>query len=171
MDHDVYLNAFTRYPDCPEYRLMFAMHFHHFTERSDLRLLSSDDGMVWQPVPGGSAVGTGPSGSWYSDFITGGKDLMPFGSDEIAIPVAGSRYPHKYPRWPNVLDAWQMGWAVWPKDRLCALKADREGECWTVPAEHQGSVLRLNYRAYEAGQIRIGIEGAAGRSIGLPETR
>ena len=166
LHYDVYLNAFSRYPDQPEYRLMFPMFYHRFTERSDVRLYASDDGMAWHAVPGEPVLTTGSPGDWDSDFITGGKDLMPFGNGKMAIPIAASQYPHKYPRWAPVWDAWKKGWAVWPRDRLSAVRADDEGEFWTVPDLPAGGKLKVNFRTGRAGQVRIGLDGVDGRSAG-----
>ena len=164
-DYDIYLNAFTCYPNHPEYKLMFPMFYHRFTERSDVRLYSSDDGMAWHAVPGGPVFETGDPGDWDSDFITGGKDLMPFRNGQMAIPITASQYPHKYPRWEPVWEAWKTGWAVWTEDRLCAVMADDEGEFWTMPHRPAGRKLTVNFRTGKAGQIRIGINGVEGRSI------
>jgi len=164
-DYDFYLNSYTRYPGLPAFQLMFPMVWHRYTERSEVRLYSSDDGEVWHQVPGGPVLEPGEPGDWDAEFIGGGKDLVPFGHDQVAIPYSGTRFPHKYPRWPAVWDAWKQGWALWPKDRVCALRADREGEFWTVPVVPAGRSLRLNLRAPMAGEIRVGLEGVEGRSL------
>ena len=164
-DYDFYLNGYTRYPGLPEFQLMFPMVWHRYTERSEVRLYSSDDGAVWHQVPGGPVLEPGDAGAWDTEFIGSGKDLVPFGRDQVAIPYSGTPFPHKYPRWPAVWDAWKQGWAHWPRDRICALKADRVGEFWTVPILPAGRTIRLNFRTPMAGEIRVGIEGAAGRSI------
>ncbi|OGG43754.1 MAG: hypothetical protein A3F84_13315 [Candidatus Handelsmanbacteria bacterium RIFCSPLOWO2_12_FULL_64_10] len=164
LDHDVYLNGYTTYPGSPEYRLMFPMFYHRATERSDVRLYSSEDGIVWNRVPGGPALTPGETGSWDSEFIAGGKDLIPLGEGRIAIPYIGTPYPHKYPRWPEVFEAWRMGWAWWPEGRLCAVRADDEGEFWTFPLVPSGRSLRLNFRTPRGGEVRVGLEGVAGRS-------
>ena len=163
-DHDYYLNGYTRYPQLPEYQLMFPMIYHRFTERSHVQLFGSSDGMVWNEVPGGPVFEPGEPGTWDSEFLGSGKDLMPFGPDRIAIPYTGIPYPHKYPRWQTVWDTWNMGWASWPKDRICAVVAEGEGEFWTQPVVPAGGRIRLNYRAPAAGEIRLGIEGVEGRS-------
>ena len=165
MDQDVYLNGYTAYPGSPEYRLMFPMFYHRSTERSDVRLFSSEDGIVWNRVPGGPVLTPGEAGSWDSEFIAGGKDLVPLGEGRIAIPYMGTPYPHKYPRWPAVFDAWRMGWAWWPEGRLCAVQANGDGEFWTFPLAPAGRTLRLNFRTPRGGEVCVGVEGAEGRSV------
>ncbi len=164
-DYDFYLNGYSRYPGLPEYQLMFPMVYHRYTERSDVRLYSSADGIAWNPLPGGPVLTPGEPGAWDCEFIGTGKDLQCFGEDKIAIPYSGTPHPHKYPRWQGVWDAANMGWAWWPKDRLCALVADYEGEFWTTPIVPAGREIRLNFRTPMAGEIRVGIEGVKGRSV------
>jgi len=164
-DYDFYLNAFTRYPTAPQYRLMFPMVYHRFTERSEVRLYSSEDGIAWHEVPGGPVLEPGKPGEWDGEFIHGGKDLVPFGEGRIAIPYGGTNYPHKYPRWPAVWDAWSLGWAWWPQDRLCAVVADRVGEFCTMPVVPAGGRLQLNFVAPRGGEIRVGLDGIEGRGV------
>jgi hypothetical protein len=164
-DYDVYLNGYSRYPGLPEYQVMFPMVWHRYTERSEVRLYSSADGIAWNQIPGGPVITPGEPGEWDDEFIGSGKDLLPFGKDRVATPYSGTAYPHKHPRWPAVWDAWNMGWAWWTRDRLCGLVADYEGEFWTMPAVPAGRQVRLNFRTPMAGEIRVGIQGVEGRSI------
>lgn len=164
-DHDIYLNGYTTYPAAPEYHLLFPMYYHRFTERSDVRLCSSADNVTWAPVPGRPVLECGAPGEWDSEFLGSGKDLLPFGRDQVAMPYSGTTYPHKYPRWPHVFDAWKQGWAVWDRDRLSALVADREGEVWTLPQPPGGRRLRVNARVAKGGLIQVGVEKLAGHGV------
>jgi hypothetical protein len=164
-DYDFYLNGFTYYPGLPEYRLMFPMVWQRFTERSEVRLYSTSDGMSWSAVPGSPVITPGEPGEWDCEFIGTGKDLVPFGEDRIGLPYTGTCFPHKYPRWQEVWDAWGMGWAWWPEDRLCALVADYEGEFHTYPLTPTGRQLKLNFRTPQAGEVRVGIADVEGRSL------
>jgi hypothetical protein len=164
-DHDFYLNGRTAYPGLDEYQLLFPMVYHRFTERSDIRLYASSDGIAWNPVPGGPVLQPGPAGAWDSEFIGSGKDLLPFGPGRVAMPYTGTRYPHKYPRFPAVWAGWRMAWAWWPTDRLAAVVADREGEFWTTAMRPAGATLRLNCRTVRGGEIRVGLAGVAGRAV------
>ena len=162
-DRDLYLNGYSRYPGALEYQIMFPMIYHRLTERSDVRLASSSDGVAWQWVPGDSVIRPGNAESWDSEFIGSGKDLVPFGTGKIATPYCGTAYPHKYPRFANVWDAWNLGWAIWPEDRLCGLVADEVGEFWTRELSPGGRELRINCRVPMGGEIRIGVAGVDGR--------
>ena len=165
LDYDIYTNAFSPYPDLPQYRLMFPMFYHRYTERSDVHLYSSEDGIAWFRVPGGPVITPGEIGSWDSEFIGGRKDLVPLGDDRLAINYGGTRYPHKYPRWPEVFGAMKTAWAWWPKDRLCAIVADYEGGFYTLPLNPQGRRLQLNFRTVGGGEVGVGIAGVEGRSL------
>lgn len=110
-DYDFYLNGYSRYPELPEYQLMLPMLYHRYTERSEVRLYSSADGIAWNQIPGGKILTPGEPGAWDCEFIGTGKDLQPFGKDKVAIPYSGTIYPHKFPRWQAVFDAANMGWA------------------------------------------------------------
>jgi hypothetical protein len=163
-DRDLYLNGHSFYPGLPEYQVMFPMIYHRLTERSDIQLCSSADGIAWNWVPGGPVIQPGPRGAWDSEFLGCGKDLMPFGPGRIATPYSGTPYPHKYPRFQQVWDAWNLGWAVWTEDRLCGVAADDTGEFWTQPVVPAGRRIRLNCRVPLGGEIRVGVVDAEGRN-------
>lgn len=165
---DIYTNGYSRYPGQPEYHFMFPMVYDRFDQRSSVYLYSSPDGLRWYRVPGGPIIEPGESGEWDSEYIHISKHLVPL-DDKIAMPYHGTCYPHKYPRWPDVLSAWRKTWVYWPQGRLCALQAEREGEFhafgrWapTLPA---GRALRLNVRTHRAGEVRVGIRGVKNRSV------
>lgn len=164
-DYDYYLNGRTAYPGLPDCHLMFPMLYHRFTERSEIRLYSSADGLAWNELPGGPVIEPGPPGSWDAEFLGSGKDLVPFGAGRVAVPYSGTPYPHKYPRWPSVFDAWQQGWAWWPEGRLCGLVADRVGEFWTLPMVPGGRELRLNLRTHRAGCLQVEVVKTDGRTL------
>lgn len=164
-DYDVYTNAYCEYPGAPQYRLMFPMFFHHSTERSDVRLYTSTDGLSWSQVPGGPVLSPGETGAWDSEFISVGKDLVPLGRNRVGMPYQGTCYPHKYPRWPEVFDAMKYGWAWWPEDRLCAVKADGLGEFCTLPLTPAGRTLAINFRTPAAGLVQVGIAGIKDRAV------
>ena len=160
---DIYLNGFCRYPDEQAYYLMIPMFYHRWDQTSDVRLASSDDGIYWQRVPG-VAIPRGAPGEFDEEFMGMVRDLVPFGQDRIAIYAYGTRFPHKYPRWPHVLDAIYSAWAYWPAGRLSAVRSEEEGRFFTFPLEVKGRALRLNARTAKSGEIRVGIVDTPGRS-------
>jgi hypothetical protein len=161
---DIYTNARTLYPEGPGYHLMFPMFYHRFDQTSDVRLYSSADGVHWQAVPGGPVLTPGDPGEWDGEFIHAGKALVPLDAERVGMPYHGTSYPHKHPRWPDVLAAGRTAWAWWPRGRLCAVTADAIGEFHTFALVPAGRELRLNARTRRAGDIRVGIVGRAGRS-------
>ena len=164
LSDDIYTNGRTEYPGLPGTHLMFPMIYHRYDQTSDVRLFSSADGICWNEVPGGTVLSPGAPGEWDAEFISAGKDLVPLGRDRIGIPYNGTAFPHKYPRWPEVLDSMRWAWAWWPKGRLSAVVADEEGEVSTFPLVPAGRELRLNVRTRRAGSVRVGLVGVPGRS-------
>jgi hypothetical protein len=165
LSDDIYTNGRTEYPGLPGYHLMFPMVYHRYTQTSDVRLFSSADGICWSQVPGGPVISPGTPGEWDSEFIVGGKDLVPLGDDRVGIIYHGTSFPHKYPRWKGVLEAGGAAWAWWPKGRLCAVVADGDGEFFTFPLSPAGRELRLNVRTRRGGEVRVGLVGVTGRTV------
>lgn len=162
---DIYLNGFCRYPDEPAYYLMFPMFYHRWNQRGDVRFFSSDDGIYWQRVPGGPVINNGDPGAFDEEYLGIIRDLVPFGQDQVGIFYHGTRFPHKYPRWPHVLEAFRGAWAYWPKGRLSAVHSEEEGRFFTFPLEVRGRALRLNARTSKSGEIRVGVVDHAGHSV------
>jgi hypothetical protein len=165
LSDDIYTNCRTEYPGLPHYHLMFPMVYHRHDQTSQISLYSSADGICWMEVPGGPVIAPGEGGAWDREYIFAGNDLVALGQDRVALRYSGTSFPHKYPRWPGVLAAGRTAWAWWPKGRLAGVVADQEGEFFTFPMAPAGRQLRLNLRTRRAGQVRVGVVGAAGRSV------
>jgi hypothetical protein len=163
--YDVYTNGRTSYPGLPEHHLMFPMFYRRYTQTSEVRLLTSLDGIRWDRVPGEAVIEPGNPGDWDGEYIAAGKDLVPLGKDRIAIPFGGCSHPHKYPRWPGVISS-KTGWAWWPKGRLSGLVADEEGQFCTFGISVTGRELKVNAKVRRAGELRVGVLGVDGRSVG-----
>jgi len=137
MTDDVYQNGFCLYPGEPAYYLMFPMIYHRWNQRSSIHFYSSEDGIAWLKVPGGAVIEPDPLGSFDSEFLAVGKDLVPMRNDR----------------------AW------WPKGRLVALRADGEGRFVTFPLEVAGRALRVNARVAPGGELRVGVIGQPERAV------
>lgn len=164
---DLYTNCRTTYPGVDSYHLMFPMAYRRDTETSDVHLYSSEDGVGWLRVPGGPVLSPGGVDAWDGQYINVGGDLVPWGADGVALRYFGTPFPHKYPRWREVLATHRVGWAHWKKGRLCAVVADEEGEFTTFGIVPAGRELRLNARVKRAGHIRVTVlnaESPAGAS-------
>ena len=162
--YDIYLNARTEYPGLPSYHLLFPMFYRRLTQSSEIRMYSSLDGMLWSAVPGGPILEPGGTGAWDGEFVVAAKNLVVLGGDKVAIPYGGTSHPHKYPRWPGVITG-NGGWATWPKDRICALTADEDGEFHTFGIPVAGTELRVNARVKRGGTLQIGIVGYDAHAI------
>jgi len=156
---DVYTNARTCYPGMPEVHLMLPMFYHRFDQTSDIRLFSSIDGLHWSQVPGGPVLTPRSFADRRTEFIVASKPLLPLANDRVGFRYSASPYPHKYPRWKEILASAKGGWAGWEKGRLVALTADEEGEFVTFSIPVTGRELRINARTPRAGMIKVGFDG------------
>lgn len=163
--YDIYTNGRTTYPGLEQYHFLFPMFYHSDDESSEVRMYSSDDGICWNRVPGGPVIRPGHPGEWDGEFIYAGNGMVTLPGKRLGIAYGGTRYPHKYPRWPGVLEEARIGWACWESGRLTAVTAAEFGEFYTIPAIPSGRRLKLNARIRRGGEIRVGIEGVEGRSV------
>jgi hypothetical protein len=162
---DVYTNAYTTYPGLPQQHIMFPMFYDRYDETSEVRMYSSVEGIMWNEVPGGPILTRNlVPGSWPGEFLSVRKNLMPLAKDRVAVGFSELSRPHKYPRWPGVTQD-RGGYAWWPRERLAALVADREGEFYTFRVKVTGKRLRVNARIRGAGEIRVGLAGITGRNV------
>ncbi|NUQ65259.1 MAG: hypothetical protein HUU20_22560, partial [Pirellulales bacterium] len=161
--YDVYTNARTSYPGLTEQHFMFPLVYRRDTQTSEIHIHTSMDGHLWDRVSAGPVLEPSDPPGWDGKFVAAGKNLVPLGADRVAIPYWGASHEHKYPRWPGVI-ATRYGWAWWPKGRLVALVADAEGQFHTFGIPATGSSLRINARVHAGGYVRVGIDGAPGRT-------
>ena len=154
---DWYTNSKTIYPGTVDQHLMFPALYHHHDDTSELLLYASPDGIVWNEVPGGSVLNAGPE-EWDAGCIFGGTDLIPIGTDQVALPYGGYPQPHKYPRNRHSFRQ-TKALAIWPRERLGGIQADEEGSFATLPLITQGSTLRLNARVKAAGHVLVELAG------------
>lgn len=163
--YDIYTNGRTEYPDLPQYHLMFPMFYRRGDESSKVRLFSSADGICWNKVPGDAVISPSTPGKWDGEFIAAGNGLVPLPNNRVGLLYAGTRFPHKYPRWTEVLEAGQVAWASWEKGRLCAIIADEQGEFFTFVMVPAGREMKLNARVRRGGEVRVELIKAAGQTI------
>ncbi|MYA22693.1 MAG: hypothetical protein F4Z30_07865 [Gemmatimonadetes bacterium] len=161
---DWYTNSKTLYPGTIDQHLMFPALYHHMDDTSELRLFSSPDGIVWSEVPGPPSVPSGDAGAWDEGCVFGGTDLIPLGTDRVALPYGGYRFPHKYPRNPHTFRH-DRGYAVWPAERLAALEAEQDGSFTALPMVASGRRVRLNAAVKAAGHILVEVADHKGRAL------
>ncbi|MBN1553753.1 MAG: hypothetical protein JXA11_03340 [Phycisphaerae bacterium] len=157
---DLYMNCRTTVPGLDAYHLMFPEVYHRDTEGSDVHLYSSQDGVGWLRVPGGPVLSPGDDGAWDGCYLYAKGHMVPWQTNGLALHYHATPYPHKYPRWKEVLQTHRVGWAYWPEGRLCAAVADEDGEFSTHGIVPAGSELRLNVRCQPEGSVRVEIMNA-----------
>jgi len=158
----LYTNCRTTIPGAPDHHVMFPAIWHTDDDTTTIMMFSSSDGRVWHDLPGGPVLETSTFGKWDGGCIFAGPNLVELPDGSFALPYTGYALPHKYSR-----GAWkfQPGYAVWPKGRIVALEAEEEGEFATVAFMPPGRKLLLNAVTKRAGEIRIQVEGVAGRGF------
>jgi len=152
---DWYTSSKTMYPGTTDHHLLFPARYRHATDDTELHLFSSQDGLAWSAVPGGSVLGPGPHGAWDAGFLIAGVNLIPLGGDQVGLPITNSAWPHKFPRNKYTMGSHRLAYAVWPRERLAALEAPERGGFATVPLRFSGRRLRLNMRTKRAGEVRV----------------
>jgi hypothetical protein len=158
----LYTNCFTTIPGAPGQRVMFPAVWHQDDDTTTVTMLSSSDGRVWQRVPGPAVLDTAPFGQWDGGCIFAEPNLVELPDGSFALPYVGFNFPHKYAR-----GQWEFlpGYAVWPKGRLVALEAPERGEFAMVAIMPPGRKLLINAVTKRAGEIRVQVDGVAGRSL------
>ena len=154
--HDMYTNGRTAYPDLDTYHFMFPWIYERNTQTGGVYLYSSEDGIVWNQLPGEQVIPLGEPGKWDGGYIDATRDLVPFGNSKVAIRCRARNKPHKYPRWKNSPYTMTDFWSWWPEGRVSSLVAD-EGEFFTFPCIPQGKELRLNVKVARGGDLRVGL--------------
>ena len=144
---------------------MFTTRYRRGTEGGRVVLYCSDDGILWKEVPDSEVLGTGgPSaaGRWDSGWLYVLKGLVPLDGDKVAVPYLGTAYPHKYPRWEQVVAGTQrFAWAYWEADRLVAVRADELGGFCSRSVVPAGRTLRINAPHRPVGLRAGGDRGTA----------
>jgi hypothetical protein len=158
----LYTNCFTTIPGAPDQRVMFPAVWHQDDDTTTITMLSSSDGRVWQRVPGPPVLDTAPFGQWDGGCIFGEPNLVELPDGSFALPYVAFNFPHKYAR-----GQWQFlpGYAVWPKGRIVALEAPERGEFAMIALMPPGKKLLINAVTKRSGEIRVQVDGVAGRSL------
>jgi len=158
----LYTNCRTTIPGAPDHHLMFPAVWHMDDDTSTIVLLSSNDGKLWHYVPGGPVLETAAFEQWDGGCVFTHPNLVELPDGGFALPYTGYLYPHKYAR-----GAWEyhVGYAVWPRGRIVALEAAEQGEFAMVAIMPPGRTLRINAVTKRAGEIRVQVDGVAGRTL------
>jgi hypothetical protein len=162
--HDYYTNGKSLYPGTRTMHLLFPTIYERFNDGTIINMLCSVEGKQWMSMPGGERiVASGPEGTWDGGCVFAGNGLAEITGDRVALPYIGYALPHKFPR---LIRSGDVGLAVWPKARLCAIVADEEGEFFTTPLKPSGSTLKLNFQTHRNGFVKVEVVGRDGRKLG-----
>ena len=157
-----YVNAKTKMPGTRDYHLMFPMRWRLTNDEFSFHLASSPDNVVWSLLPGDPVCGPGAPGAWDGGTTAPGLGLVQLPGDRIGLLYCGTRTPHKHPR---RVPYGKLGWAVWPKGRLVALRAAEYGEFRLQPLRVKGRTARLNFTASIGGLVQVEVIGADGAPV------
>lgn len=158
----LYTSCRSTVPGAPDHHLMFPAVWHQDDDTTTLVLLSSRDGRLWQRVPGPPVLDTASFGKWDGGCVFAVPNLLELPDGSFALPYGGWNLPHKYAR--GQLQT-LPGYAVWPKGRIVALEAVERGEFAMVALMPPGRKLLINALTKRAGEIRVQVDGVAGRSL------
>ncbi len=159
----LYTNCRTTIPGAPDQHLMFpAIWNGSVDDTTRIGLASSHDGIVWHWVPGGDLLRTQPFGQWNGGCIWVNPELIELPDGTWALPYVGHNVPHKYPRGQR---QGGEGYAVWPKGRLAAVKAEGHGEFTMIPLLPPGRTLKVNALTQRTGWVKVGVQGIDGRAL------
>jgi hypothetical protein len=163
---DIYTNAATLYPSSTDQYFMFPAFYQRDVDTTEIQMAASQEGRLWSFVPGGAVIPTGLSGEWHGGCVFAAGDLVPFSPAQVALPVVGYVVPHKYPRF---MPLGQIGFAVWPAERLAAIESAGPGGFTTPQVIFQGGRLRLNVETQRAGGVQVEIAAAEGAPKPVPQ--
>jgi len=158
---DYYTNCFTGLPDVPSLRLMFPGVFHRDSDRGDVRLAVSVNGVCFNWVSRDPVITVGGPGEWDSGSVYGHPNLVRLPSGELALPYSGTNRTHEEGWFDRFYDDYSpdcetgFAWAMWDDARLAGVEATEVGEFWTLPAPFDGEGIEINARTSHSGSVRV----------------
>jgi hypothetical protein len=166
-DADIYTNAFQRWPGASRAYLMTPAIYHHSSDRVDLQLAVSHDGIRWQFPQREPFITNGEAGSGYEGSMYAGRGTVPLAKGTWAFPVSGYQGTHNMAFHPTPEHPSQGG--VWlaslREDGYMAVEAENEGEFWTQPANFTGERLLLNCWGLRGARVRVEIAERDGKPV------
>jgi hypothetical protein len=173
-DADIYTNAYQRWPGAARAHLMTPAIFHRSSDRLDLQLAVSRDGIRWQFPQREPFVADGPAGSGAEGAIYAGCGTIAPVIGEWAFPVScyGNTHNMNFTPTPEQPHIGGIHLARLPEDGYIYLEAKDSGECWTQPASFTGSRLVIHSWGFTGARVAIEITEQNGKPIpgySLPE--
>lgn len=175
---DIYTNAYSPWPGADAH-LMFPAFYERQKDITEVRMLTSRDGMNWvapsrEPIvpigdPGTSGA---PALDWQSGAYAG-PNIVSLRPDEFSIPITPSSRTHNnktnspenlyQEAYPSVTGGY-VGYicrATWRKDGFTSLEAETEGAFTTGPFTFKGGNLKINAWTRFRGEIRVEVIDAS----------
>lgn len=158
-----------KYPGMDNLWVMLATLFHRSSDCRDVQLAVSADSLYWNWLPGGpQATRDQAVGDWRFDEVEAGHALVELPGDRLGLPVVTYEFPYKYPRslssGPRKARPFgEAGYAVWKRDRLCAVVADEFGQFTTPALIVAGRQLSFNLKTEgHAGHVTFELRDRKG---------
>jgi len=158
----LYTNGRTTVPEAPDTPLMFPTVWDQSTDSTWVALATSNDGVVWNFLPGVNLLETGTFGQWDGGCLFASPNLIELPNGDFALPYTGYNVPHKYPRQKAQRE---FGYAIWPKGRLLGIEAKERGEFHTIAVIAPGNKIRINAETKRAGCVRVEAATLDGKTI------
>ena len=166
-DADIYTNAYQRWPGASHAHLMTPAIFHRSSDRLDLQLAVSRDGVHWQFPQREPFLADGPAGSGTEGAMYAGCGTVSIGKGLWAFPVScyGKTHNMKFTPTPEQPHIGGIHLARLPEDGYMYLEAEDSGECWTQPASFTGSQLLIHSWGFTGARVAIEIAEENGKAI------
>ncbi len=159
----LYTNCYTTIPKAPDQHLMFpAVWNASIDDTTRIVMASSYDGRNWYWVPGGDLLQTAEYGQWNGGCIWAQPSLIELPGGDWALPYSAHNVPHKYPRGQR---KGGLGYAVWSKGRMVALRAETRGQFTLMPLVSPGQTLKINAVTKPTGSVAVEVAGDRDRSL------
>lgn len=169
-DEDIYTNAYCREPrdvGVPRH-LMFPAIYHRAQSTVDVQLATSRDGVVWTRVERKAIIGrTSDAPDQPYGTIYAAPNLVTLGSEHWALPYRVNKHRHNEfseKTFSTPEPDGEYRWAVWPRERLAGLVADKEGAVGIVSEPCHASEVRINFRSEPDGWIKLALIRSPSRS-------
>ena len=154
-DVDYYSNCYTTHPDDPSLRLLFPAIYHQATDRVDVRLALSNDGIAYNWVSHEPIIELGASGDFDGASIYASPNLIRRKDGKLALAYMGSPSAHNEAFFASFYSdysyQWGLGWAVWDDGRLAGIEAENRGEFFTHSFRLNGDQIQINARMIGEG--------------------
>ncbi len=141
--------------------------YHRATDRLDLQLATSRDGVHWQFPQRKPFLANGPAGSGSEGAMYAGRGTLSLNKGVWAFPVScyGKTHNMKYTPTPEEPHVGGIHLARLREDGYMYLEAKDSGECWTQPASFSGAQLLINSWGFTGARVAIEIAEENGDAI------